>query len=108
MKVQSELGGESYGHRDEMMGKKFSHARRSKDMMMNGSQSHEPSMSQMHHQEMRSVSATNGHSAPIKNLHQMSSLLEMLDDPTESTRELSLSQLVGILEKQWGLSGVGS
>ncbi|VAI51415.1 unnamed protein product [Triticum turgidum subsp. durum] len=78
-KVQSELGSESYGHRAEMMGKKFSPARRSKDMMMNASQS-----SQMYHQ----------------NLHHMSSLLEMLDDPTESTRELALSLLVGILEKQ--------
>jgi hypothetical protein len=28
-----------------------------------------------------------------------SSLLEMLDDPNESTRELALSLLVGILEK---------
>ncbi|KAM3245146.1 hypothetical protein ACQJBY_056463 [Aegilops geniculata] len=83
-KVESELGGESYGHRAEMMGKKFSPARRSKDMMMNGSQSHEPSISQMYHQ----------------NLHHISSLLEMLDDPTESTRELALSLLVGLLEKQ--------
>ncbi|VAI62956.1 unnamed protein product [Triticum turgidum subsp. durum] len=83
-KDESQLGGESYGHRAEMMGKKFSPARRSKDMMMNGSQSHEPSISQMYHQ----------------NLHHMSSLLEMLDDPAESTRELALSLLVGILEKQ--------
>lgn len=38
---------------------------------------------------------------PFQNLHQMSSsLLEMLDDPDESTRELALSLLVGILEKQ--------
>uniref|UniRef100_A0A453Q1V0 TOG domain-containing protein n=1 Tax=Aegilops tauschii subsp. strangulata TaxID=200361 RepID=A0A453Q1V0_AEGTS len=49
-KVQSELGGESYGHRAEMMGKKYSPRRRSKDMMMNSSQSHEPSISKMHHQ----------------------------------------------------------
>ncbi|KAI4983049.1 hypothetical protein ZWY2020_023541 [Hordeum vulgare] len=100
-KVESELGDECYAHRAEVMGKKFSPARRSKDMMMNGSQSHEPSVSKMHHQDMRSVAETNGHSAPIKNLHQMSSsLLEMLDDPTESTRELALSLLVGTLEKQ--------
>ncbi|XP_037446383.1 CLIP-associated protein-like [Triticum dicoccoides] len=84
-KVQSELGSESYGHRAETMGKKFSPARRSKDMMMNGSQSHETSISKMHHQ----------------NSHQMSSsILVMLDDPDESTRELALSLLVGILEKQ--------
>uniref|UniRef100_A0A453Q1I3 TOG domain-containing protein n=3 Tax=Aegilops tauschii subsp. strangulata TaxID=200361 RepID=A0A453Q1I3_AEGTS len=83
-KVQSELGGESYGHRAEMMGKKYSPRRRSKDMMMNSSQSHEPSISKMHHQ----------------NLHHMSSLLEMLDDPIESTRELALSLLAGILEKK--------
>ena len=35
-----------------------------------------------------------------QNLHHMSSLLEMLDDPTESTRELALSLLAGILEKK--------
>uniref|UniRef100_A0ACD5YW68 Uncharacterized protein n=1 Tax=Avena sativa TaxID=4498 RepID=A0ACD5YW68_AVESA len=43
----------------------------------------------------------NGHPVSIKNLHQMSSsVLEMLDDSNESTRELALSLLVEILEKQ--------
>jgi hypothetical protein len=40
----------------------------------------------------------------FQNLHQMSSsLLEMLDDPDESTREFALSLLVEILEKQVGV-----
>lgn len=40
----------------------------------------------------------------FQNLHQMSSsLLEMLDNPDESTREFALSLLVEILEKQVSL-----
>jgi hypothetical protein len=40
----------------------------------------------------------------FQNLHQMSaSLLEMLDDPDESTREFALSLLAEILEKQVGV-----
>lgn len=35
-----------------------------------------------------------------------SSLLEMLDDPEESTRELALTLLVEILEKQVSVSEV--
>lgn len=43
----------------------------------------------------------------FQNLHQMSSsLLEMLDDPAESTREIALSLLVEILEKQVSVSEI--
>jgi CLIP-associating protein 1/2 len=51
--------------------------------------------------QMEEVPEINGPSVSIKNLQQMSSsLLEMLDDPEESTRELALTLLVEILEKQ--------
>ena len=41
----------------------------------------------------------------FQNLHHMSSsLLKMLDDPDESTREFALSLLVEILEKQVSVS----
>ncbi|KAL6635349.1 hypothetical protein ACP70R_028020 [Stipagrostis hirtigluma subsp. patula] len=51
--------------------------------------------------QLEEVSATNGHHGSTKNLYQMSSsLLEMLDDPDEPTRELALSLLLEILEKQ--------
>ncbi|KAG2546895.1 uncharacterized protein LOC120648347 isoform X2 [Panicum virgatum] len=44
-------------------------------------------------------SSTSTSATATKNLHQMSSLLEMLDDPDVPTRELALSLLVEILEK---------
>ncbi|XP_006648106.3 CLIP-associated protein-like isoform X2 [Oryza brachyantha] len=78
---------------------------RNKDVMSNNCQDHRPSISKTYHQDtisqMEEVPEINGPPASIKNLHQMSSsLLEMLDDPEESTRELALSLLVEILEKQ--------
>ncbi|KAF0935386.1 hypothetical protein E2562_032657 [Oryza meyeriana var. granulata] len=78
---------------------------RNKNVMSNNYQDHGPSISRTYHQDamcqMEEVPEVNGPSVSIKNLHQMSSsLLEMLDDPEESTRELALSLLVEILEKQ--------
>uniref|UniRef100_A0A0D9VMM2 TOG domain-containing protein n=1 Tax=Leersia perrieri TaxID=77586 RepID=A0A0D9VMM2_9ORYZ len=76
---------------------------RNKNVVLNNCQEHMPSISKTYHQDamsqMEEVQEINGPS--VKNLHQVSSsLLEMLDDPEESTRELALSLLVEILEKQ--------
>uniref|UniRef100_A0A0E0CT26 TOG domain-containing protein n=1 Tax=Oryza meridionalis TaxID=40149 RepID=A0A0E0CT26_9ORYZ len=78
---------------------------RNRNVILNSCQDHGPSISRTYHQDemsqMEEVPEINGPSVSIKNLHQMSSsLLEMLDDPEESTRELALTLLVEILEKQ--------
>uniref|UniRef100_A0A0E0K6V2 TOG domain-containing protein n=1 Tax=Oryza punctata TaxID=4537 RepID=A0A0E0K6V2_ORYPU len=78
---------------------------RNRNATLNNCQDHGPSISRTYHQDemsqMEEVPEINGPSVSIKNLHQMSSsLLEMLDDPEESTRELALTLLVEILEKQ--------
>lgn len=125
-KVESVSGNESYGQKAEIMDKGSSTTRlssgfpgrsdysvlsentvesRSKDVWINDFQSHGPGISQTYHQDtpsqMDKGPETGGHSVLIKNLHQMSSsLLEMLDNPDESTREFALSLLVEILEKQ--------
>ncbi|GJM87342.1 hypothetical protein PR202_ga03286 [Eleusine coracana subsp. coracana] len=62
------------------------------EVMRNKSHDHEDAVSQFNE-----VSKTNGHCASTK---MSSSLLEMLDDPDEATRELALSLLVEVLEKQ--------
>ncbi|KAM0847779.1 hypothetical protein ACQ4PT_054812 [Festuca glaucescens] len=99
---------ESYGRRAEMVNKRSSTTRlssgipqRSDYSMLSENTVEIRSIPQMYHQDTASLPEMNGHPVSIKNLHQMSSsLLEMLDDPNESTRELALSLLVGILEKQ--------
>ncbi|EEE58040.1 hypothetical protein OsJ_08868 [Oryza sativa Japonica Group] len=78
---------------------------RNRNVILNSCQDHGPSISRTYHQDemsqMEEVPEINGPSVSIKNLQQMSSsLLEMLDDPEESTRELALTLLVEILEKQ--------
>ncbi|GJN22547.1 hypothetical protein PR202_gb10123 [Eleusine coracana subsp. coracana] len=65
---------------------------RNNEVMRNKFHDHEDAVSQF-----KEVSKTNGHCASTK---MSSSLLEMLDDPDEPTRELALSLLVEVLEKQ--------
>ncbi|XP_047080200.1 CLIP-associated protein-like [Lolium rigidum] len=99
---------ESYGRRAEMVNKSSSTTRlssgiprRSDYSMLSENTVESRSIPQMYHQDEAGLPEMNGHPVSIKNLYQMSSsLLEMLDDPNESTRELALSLLVGILEKQ--------
>ncbi|CAN6252821.1 unnamed protein product [Urochloa humidicola] len=68
---------------------------RNNEVMGNGCQDHKEAVRQL-----EELSETNGHCVHTKNLHQMSSsLLEMLDDPDVSTRELALNLLVEILQK---------
>ncbi|XP_062221558.1 CLIP-associated protein-like isoform X2 [Phragmites australis] len=98
--LESESTTESYGHKAEMMDKKSSTMRSSNGLPRRSDCSViSDNTGQSAGRDARNMKKNN--CQDHENLHQMSSsLLEMLDDPDEPTRELALSLLVEILEKQ--------